>query len=339
MKSSPSKEGRKKEEIKMGIYNIPSTDKRAGSEIQLCKILGVKRVNETLATAEVQYMEWNKETKKMFPITCTVSFWNDTRTGLMNADFIVKAAEDKSSEVLVQIGTKKDGSRHAVRVIGKNSLMKISYDDKEVNFIYGRIANVVAASRQTKEGEELQLVNFDIPVLRGGKKEVEHITFWGNTNGSESDKAAFARKKRLTQNGVIAVVTVGKEVEGKSFSGFSLYAVSTAKQEASAPADKAPANPPQPKPAVQNPPQIPVKDFAGSKEGDEKLVIGKVAQQLQKTIREMYEAYPEWVEHVAFQMVPWSDDPERLELMKSQQASCRAYLESIGVTGPVTFKA
>lgn len=345
----------------MAIFTISATDKRAGSTVQLCNILNTEASGEGIC-AELQWEEWDTKSKKMFPKQEKVQFWND-KEGYQNAD-IIKEAAAGDSKVLVQIGVRKTGAR-AVRIIQKNSIMKIKVDDKETNLIYGRICKPQMKSAVLADGKEVDLFYIEVPVLRGGAKEICKISFY-----TEDVQKKLPAIKKLAKDGAVAVITCGKENKGCKFSGQSVYLADskpvkaevkepalkdepapkpatpknaeTKPVEAKAPATEAkPAEPTKATSAEQKAPQakesVSGKDLAGAKAGEVILSIGKIGETLKKSIKETYVLRPEWVEYIAFSMEPWSDDPARLEFMKSQQKDARTYLESIGVTGPEKF--
>ena len=350
----------------MSVYSIPATDKHAGSSYQLCKIISIKK-SETAPVADVElaYTEYNSENKP-YEEQIKCSFWNDERTGFMLCDEILGA--DTTVPILVQIG-KRSNCYRAVRMLQKNKMLTHKLDGKEMNFIYGRAGHVKSETRTKSDGKDMQVFSFEIPVMRGGKKEVAKVVFWDN-------QETVQRVSKKVKEGSMLIAITGKENENMTFSGIRIYltrevpkqavvkdpSIKTEAQpkpeekkaEAPAPAKETPAEAPkeqnaeapkqeqataeQPAPAEpEKEAGVSVKDAAGLKEGEKMLTIGAIGASDPHTIAETYKLRPEWVEYIAFVLRPWSDDPARMEQQKSQQASCKAYLNAIGVTGPQQF--
>lgn len=343
----------------MSVYTVPATDTRAGSEYQLCKVISIKKSeNAPVADVELAYTEYN-ENKQPYEEHVRVNFWNDDRTGYTLCDDILGA--DPNAPVLVQIG-KRGNSNRAVRMCTKNNMLTMKLDGKETNFIYGRAGHVKSETRTKSDGKDIKVFSFEIPILKRGQKVITKVVFWDN-------QETVQRVAKKVKEGSILVAICGKENENMTFSGIRIYLASEKPKQVTVKEPALNTEPPkaetkpepkpehlaadtkteQPKaePAKEQPKQaepapakengISVKDAAGLKEGEKMLTLGAIGKSDPHTIAETYKIRPEWVEYIAFVLRPWSDDPARLEEQKSQQASCKAFLNAIGVTGPQKF--
>lgn len=354
----------------MSVFSIAATDKHAGSAYQLCKVISIKK-SETAPVADVElsYTEYNAENKP-YEEQIKCSFWNDERTGFMLCDEILGA--DTTVPILVQIGKRANNYR-AVRMLQKNHMLTHKLDGKEMNFIYGRAGHVKSETRTKSDGKDIKVFSFEIPVKRGDKKEIAKVVFWDNQEtvariskkvkegsmliaitGKENDNMTFSGiriylTKEMPKQNVVKDPSIKPEEQPKPDAK-----PDESKAEAPAPVQEAPAEAPNeqqaavpaqeqtaPEQAAPAEPEkeagVSVKDAAGLKEGEKMLTIGAIGASDPHTIAETYKLRPEWVEYIAFVLKPWSDDPARMEQQKSQQASCKAYLNAIGVTGPQKF--
>ena len=315
----------------MALFTIPASDKRVGSEVQLCTILNkgeLKTFDDggKVIEAEVEYTDYVD--RKPYPKYLTISFWDSNQTGWMNATAVnERAVGDK---ILVQIGVRADNSCVGVRVGLPNTVMTIEYDGKKASFIYGRIGK----ADLIKNGNQQALL-FEVPVLRGGKKEIVKTAYWPDA----SDPGKLDRMKAMAQPGLAAVFICASEKEG-GYIGKHIFMVTAPKQpnlQSKEPDVKeAPAPAKAPVPAADE--KVSVKEVVGLKEGEVLLTIGDYMKDARLTIKDAYKKDPAWVEYIAFCMEPFSDDPARAEMMRKQQASCKTYLQAIGVKGPQQFK-